>query len=175
VALSHFIQRVPGAQPTSPASALLACGFDPDHGGWIIEIDPHCQVTSYTQRGFHAVGSGASFAHLANALLAHFEVRSRTLRHCKLVAHRAISTVIESSAYGVGGPVRMWSLDGAGCRELSQEEMNQIEADVDMWKDLERERLDEFLSPNEPSSSIDMPPVINLSDARDGGAAGNEV
>jgi proteasome beta subunit len=73
-----FIQA-PNTPPTTPATGVLACGYDSTRGGWIVEIDHNCVSSSYGDRGFHAVGSAAGFALLGNALLAHFRPAERPL------------------------------------------------------------------------------------------------
>lgn len=145
---NNFIE-VPGVdaqQQSHPMSTVLFAGFDGNDNAYIIEIDPNCNVSRYEEVGFHAIGSGASFAQMSNALLAHFKVSERPLAHGLLVAVRVLDAVINTSAYGVGGPIQLWQLTrNGGPQKIEGEELEQIHAQVGGWQELERESLERFL------------------------------
>lgn len=145
----RFIAQVPGMAPASPATSLLVAGYEVDGTPRILELDPRCTVTDYTEaRGFHAIGSGAGFAQMAAALMAHFDIRQRPMRYGKIVAHWVLDAVIDTLAATVGRPVRMWTIEpGQAPHELTQDEVDQIEADVGAWKTRQAEDLERFLTP----------------------------
>jgi proteasome beta subunit len=158
----HYSAHIdpPNQQPTSPATSILTCGLDGQGNPWIIEIDHSCTCTHYEQRGFHAIGSGAGFAQVANLLMAHFQAKDRPIEHGKLIAYRTVNSVIEASAFGVGGPVQMWTVDAGGVHQLSDDELVAIKDSVGGWEELERAALDEHVqggaAPGEPA----MPPEV---------------
>jgi proteasome beta subunit len=157
-----FIQRVPNFLPSSPATSFLLCGMSGAEP-WIAEIDPQNQLTDYTPRGFHAIGSGAPFALMANALLAHFETHAHDLDYGKLVAYRTIEAVIEVSAAGVGFPVRMWCIDEGACLEVDQDELRHLRELSGGWQQAEKEALLDFLSGGDSDIAEPIPPVKRTS------------
>jgi proteasome beta subunit len=143
---SNHLMPVPGLGVSSPASAVLAAGLDSDGQPYIIEVDPYCTYTRYEDLGFHAIGSAAGFAQLANALMAHFRAPEQPLAQCKLVTYRVMDSAIETSSYGVGGPIQMWVVDANGVAEIGQAEFDQIRNDVGGWKEVERSALQEYFA-----------------------------
>jgi 20S proteasome alpha/beta subunit len=156
----NFIRQIPGVRPGSPATGLLAAGFGADERPWILEVDHRCQYTYYQERGFHAIGSAAGFAQLANSLMAHFDVKTKPLRYGKLIAYRAIRAAIDTAAAGVGLPIQMWTVTSEGVRALQATDIDAIEADVGGWEEVERSALDEFLGEVE-SEGPPMPPELS--------------
>jgi len=147
---------VPGYPPSSPASSFLATGFSVDGDPWIVEVDPRCNYSHYESLGFHAIGSAAGFAQLANSLLAHFALQGRPLSHGKLVAYRVLDAAIETSSFGVDGPIQMWTATMAGVAQVPTEELDQIRASVGGWKEFERDGLNEFLAAGDPATAEDV-------------------
>lgn len=155
---NDYLQPPRGVQSSAPVSTFLSCGIDPKGEPWILEIEYNCQATHYEELGFHAIGSGAPFAQLANALLSHFEVRDRPLEHGKLVAHRVMDIAINTSAYGIGGPIQMWTVDSAGVHQLSSDELAAVRTGVGLWQSLEAETLNQvFLPHGEEELTEDLP------------------
>ncbi len=82
--------------------------------------------------------------------MAHFEVVEHSLRHGLLVAFRALDAVIETSAYGVGGPRQLWQITPEdGPVKLDDAEVEEIRTQVGLWQELERETLEDFLGGDE--------------------------
>ena len=54
--------------------------------------------------GYYAIGSGAGFAQMSMALMAHFDITHRGLDAAKLVAYRALDAVINSRTRGWDTP-----------------------------------------------------------------------
>lgn len=106
------------------------------------------------------MGSAAGFAQLAIALMAHFTVKERPISHGRLVAYRTMRAAVETSAEGVGGDIQMWEVTAAGARQLSAEEVTQIETAVGGWEEAERNTLDEVMTSGETEEGPPMPPEI---------------
>lgn len=141
-----YIEDVPGeAQPSStPTVHLLAAGYDAAGATWIVELDPHSALRRYEDLGFHAIGSGAALARQASVLLAHFDVPSQSLDHGLMIAVRVLDA-ISSTALAVGGPPNVWRVTTAGADRLQDEEIEAVRAEVDAWKQGEREALARIL------------------------------
>jgi 20S proteasome alpha/beta subunit len=153
------VLQAPNYTRAEPATAALACGYQKGRGSWIVEVDPNCVSSHYGARGFHAVGSGAGFALLGGALLAHFRPAEKTLEHAKLIAYRVIHTVIETSAFGVGHPIKMWYVDEAGFHEVSRDDLDVIRDSVGAWQQQEEQLLEEILGAKAPEPAPLPPPV----------------
>lgn len=152
-----YLQPPPGIASNPPASTVLSCGLHEDGSPWILEIEYNCQCSFYEELGFHAIGSGAPFAQLANGLLSHFEVRDRPLEHGKVVAYRVMDIAINTSAYGIGPPIKMWTVDKEGVHELSDDELAAVRTGVGLWQSLEVETLDQVFSPTPSENEAEMP------------------
>ncbi len=151
--------QAPNWHPVQPATAALACGYQKDKGGWIVEVDPNCVYSHYGSRGFHAVGSAAGFALLGGALLAHFRPAEKPLEHGKLIAYRVISAAIDTSAAGVGHPIQMSYVDAAGIHEVSKDELQIIGDSVGAWQQEEEVLLDQILG-GKPPDPAPLPPAV---------------
>lgn len=157
---ASFLPNVPNVRPASPATSSLACGYTADGEPWIIEVDHYCAYAHYEERGFHAIGSGAGFAQMANALMAHFQTKDRPLSHGVLVAYRAIDAIIETKGAGIGGAIQMWVVSPTGVKELPPDELNEIRGQVAGWKEEERKALDQYLSPVAATEPTPMPAEV---------------
>jgi len=146
---SPFLQ-VPGTPQTSPATGSLVCGYDSTRGGWIVEVDPHCTSSDYTDRGFHAVGSAAGFALLGSALLGHFRPAERPLSQGRLIAYRVIDNAIQTSMFGVGGDIQMWYVDAEGVHQVGEADMAEIKSLVGGWQEEEGKLLDRVFGTEVP-------------------------
>jgi proteasome beta subunit len=162
---ANFIQ-VPGMQPTTPATGILACGYDSGRGRWIVEVDPNCGSTNCGPRGFHAVGSAAGFALLGNALLAHFHPAERPLSQGKLIAYRVIDNAIQASVSGVGGSIQMWYVDIDGVHQADENEIAETQGLVGGWQDEEGALLDRiFGSESSAPEPTPAPPETDAPEA----------
>jgi proteasome beta subunit len=139
--------HVPGTAANPPLTSLLACGYADSGDPWIVEVSEYCQYTRYDDTGFHAIGSGAGFAQLGNALLAHYKVTERPLTWGQVVAWRVVDAAIRTSAVGVGPPIQMWTVTPAsGVRRVPDDEMTTIEQAVGGWEEEERVALERTLA-----------------------------
>jgi len=162
----NFI-NVPNQPPSSPATSVLACGVW-EEAPWIVEVDAHCQYSQYESKGYHAIGSGAEPAQYAIAVLSHFQTKDNSLEYGKMVAYRVMDTVIQTSAYHVGPPIQMWTVNQSGVHQLIDEELAQLQDAVATWKAVERDTLEAVLSgrlaatPSAPQTGdpAQMPPEI---------------
>lgn len=123
------------------AGQLLVLGCDgTDH--WLLEIDANNTPTPYTDRGFHAAGSGSPAAQVAMALLENYVPAELSLRQLQALAYRTVSTSVRVLAHGVGGPVVLWSCDGeGGFTQSTATEIDDIERFIEAWTTGEREAL----------------------------------
>jgi 20S proteasome alpha/beta subunit len=157
---ANCIANVPGVPGGSPATDVLAAGCEEDGHRWILEVDHRCQYTYYEERGFHAIGSAAGFAQLANSLMAHYDARSKPLRYGTLVAYRAMKAAVDTSAFHVGSPIQLWTVNADGVRQFAKVEVDQAEADVGGWEEFEADALDHFLNPREEPVAP-LPPEVS--------------
>ncbi len=162
----NFI-NVPNQPPSSPGTSVLACGVWKETP-WIVEVDAHCQYSQYETKGYHAIGSGAEPAQYAIAVLSHFQTKNNSLEYGKMVVYRVMDTVIQTSAYHVGPPIQMWTVNQSGVHQLIDEELAQLQDAVATWKAVERDTLESVLSgrlataPSIPQmdGAAPMPPEI---------------
>lgn len=133
--LTSEAQRA-GSQP--PAVEALYAGFS-DGRAWILELTNDCKDTVYDDP--YAVGSGGPFAKLAMAAVAHFDLPHRSLDEAQLIAWRALDGCIAASAYGIGHPIRMFTVTSGGARKLTAEEEQSLRDSVNIWKSDELEAL----------------------------------
>jgi proteasome beta subunit len=166
------VVKVPGQRRAIPWTDSLACGYDPNSDSkWIVEVDRHCNTTSYTRRGFHAIGAAAGLAMLGNALLAHFRTAEKPLAYGKLLAYRVVDAAIQTSGYGVAEPIQMSTVDANGIHEIDDIELVELKSAVGGWKEDERSALDRLvgvplLTPTPP------PPETSTSERSEAGDKG---
>jgi len=155
-----YVETPAGVPPINPGAIVLAAGVGRDDKPWIWEVSQNCTTCSYSERGFHAIGSGSAMAQMANALTSHFDLLGKPLPFAELVAYRTIDAVIETSAYGVGGPIDLWVVTAAGCAQRSESELKAIRDQVNVWRETERETLEELMSgagATEPPADMPAP------------------
>jgi hypothetical protein len=119
--------------------------------------------SDYCDRGFHAVGTAEWFALLGNSLLAHFRPAQRPLSQGKLIAFRVIDAAIQTSMFGVGGPIQMWYFDADGAKQADQDGIAETLSLVGGWQDEEGGLLDRIFG-DEPAPAAASPGA-----PRDGG------
>jgi proteasome beta subunit len=139
----HFIEDVPGEKTAgTPSAYVLAAGYR-DGEPWIVEINPNGMVSHYEDIGFHAVGSGAPMAQQAGALLAHFQMKERSVLHGVVAAVRVLEALMLSSP-SVGGPFNICRIDADGRHSLDEAEIEQACKEADRWRELEQRALDDL-------------------------------
>lgn len=144
-AYGNFVGTRPEETAAMLKGALLVIGHD-DDGYWLLEIDGNNIASFYTDRGFHAIGSGSLAAQVARGLLGHYEPGGRTVGHLKLLAYRTVETCIRvlGGRWGVGGSPRLChSENGDQFSAASEEEIGAIENSVGAWMLVEKESLDQ--------------------------------
>lgn len=170
-AYSNFVPVTPSEHPGILAGKLLVIGHD-DDGCWILELDHNNTVTSYTDAGFHTIGSGSAAAYVAHALMKGYDVQSRNIAALRLIAYRTVATCIDtlSGSLGVGGPVQLWSSNDAGAFEKAEGETLEVAANgVEQWMTIERESLDRVAtrSPIPATDDVELPADLTEETERD--------
>jgi len=144
-AFKGWVQQAGG----SPAVICLLCGYCKS-GPWIIEIDANGGDQSYTDAGFHAIGSGEQGAVLVHAALAHYGVVSRTALQAQLIAYRVMDAAISTIGFGVGHPIVIWKVSEAGIQVLTKEEIDGIRDTVSTWLEAEADTLPSIITQSNP-------------------------
>lgn len=141
----HFIPDVPGEESSGgPSAYVLAGGYS--HGKpFIVEVNPNGMVSRYDDIGWHAVGSGAPMAQQAGALLAHFDMTKRSVKHGVVAAVRVIDALARTSP-SVGAEFNLYRITPEGAEELSEEDIAQARDEARRWQELEQEALDTLFS-----------------------------
>lgn len=121
---------------------LLVLGSDAE-GFWLLEINEDNTGSWYTDRGFHAVGSGSPAAQVALGLLQNYVPARLTLAQLEMLAFRTLGVSIEVLAQHLSEPVRLWASDGAGFRQLTDTDLAETAQAVEVWRTIERESLEE--------------------------------
>jgi 20S proteasome alpha/beta subunit len=137
---------------------LLVMGCDQD-GYWLLEIDEQNTPTSYTDRGFHAIGSGSPAAQVAIGLLQNYNPQRLSSEQLQMLAYRTIGVSISVLAQHLSGPVRLWSSNSSRqFMQLTDTALDETEKRVEIWLGLERESLDEASS---PPAGEELPPPVD--------------
>ena len=139
----NFIPDVPGEElKGGPSAYVLAAGWR-DEKPWIIEIIPSGMVGRYEDIGFHAIGSGAPMAQQAGALLSHFDMVDRSVRHGVAGIVRVLDA-LRTTSPSVGLEIDVCAITAEGARHLTDEEITAVREDVERWRALERKALDDL-------------------------------
>lgn len=139
----NFLPDVPGQDLTgTPSAYVLAAGWSAE-GPWIVEVTPNGLTSRYEDIGFHAIGSGAAMAQQAGALLSHFDMVDRSVRHGVVGLVRVLDALRVTSP-NVGLEIDVCAITEAGAHSLDDEEVEAARADVARWRDLERKALDDL-------------------------------
>ena len=79
------------------------------------------------------IGAAKSFAAALRQALAHYLVRTPSIRHALPLACRAVDAVCQVSAYGVAPPVQVAVVDVDGARVLTPQEVGSVDEQVQAW------------------------------------------
>jgi proteasome beta subunit len=142
------------------SGALMVIGRDSD-GYWLLEIDKNVCATFYTERGFHAIGSGSATAQVGRALLDNYQPKQSTLGELRLFAYRTLSACIAVTAHGLGEPIQMWTASEGGFSLVPDAEREAIRDGVEQWSLLERESLRQVIAADTAS---ELPPPLVAKD-----------
>lgn len=109
---------------------------------YFLELAGDGQLNWHTDGKFAAVGSGGPFAEVANGLMAHYvEGRELPVELGLWVAYRTIETTCRVSSSYVGPPVQLAVADIDGARVLTSDEVDEVEAGVEGWLQVESSSL----------------------------------
>ena len=139
----NFIPDVPGEKMEGgPSAYVLATGWS-ESGPWIVEINPSGMVGRYEDIGFHAIGSGAPMAQQAGALLSHFDMVKRSVRHGVVGLVRVIDA-LRTTSPSVGLEIDVCRITPEGAHHLTEKEIAAARKDVERWRKLEAAALDKL-------------------------------
>ena len=139
----NFIPDVPGEQlEGGPSAYVLAAGWR-DGGPWIVEINPSGMVGRYEDIGFHAIGSGAPMAQQAGALLSHFDMVDRSVRHGVVGIVRVLDA-LRTTSPSVGLEIDVCAITPEGAHHLTDKEIAAARKDIERWRSLEAKALDDL-------------------------------
>ncbi len=123
-----------------PVCDTLIAGYT-DGEAWLLEVNRNAGDEQHEQRGFCALGSGGPYAHYACGSMRHRAVQELGMREAQVLAFRTIDTAIDVSAFGLGGPVQMWVIDGKGARPVDDGDLKVLATTANLWKAMETESL----------------------------------
>lgn len=115
---------------------------------FILEIDGTSTDTLYNENlgSFHAIGSGAAFAH------AYFRPHLNSPRTCELaeiMAYRILDDSINVAVGYVSHPIYIHTIRNNGDYKIaSKNDINQLATICEAWRELERETVGNILTPN---------------------------
>lgn len=147
-----FIPQIPGEQVEgTPSAYVLAAGYS--HGSpFIVKVDPTGLVGRYEDVGFHAIGSGASMAQQAGALLGHFQMHRRDVDYGVMAVVRVLDALAVSQPM-VGGPLNLARITEDGADHLDDDAIDAVRERVARWEDADQRTLDELFGDDpEPST-----------------------
>jgi proteasome beta subunit len=137
-----FIPEVPNEpMKGGPSAYVLAAGWSADHGAWIVEITPNGLTSRYDDIGFHAIGSGAPMAQQAGALLTHFDMSERSVKHGVVGLVRVLDALRVTNP-SVGLQIDVCAITDRGAKHLTDDEIATARKDVERWRGMERKALD---------------------------------
>lgn len=125
---------------------------------YLLEVANDGQVNWHTDVGFYAIGSGGTFAAVAQGLMKHYlEAGPLPLQYGTQLAYRTIETACDVSSMFVRTPVQLAVVDKNGARVLDHGEIEQLKDEVMGWKQLERDALWRMVS-DVPVEELETPP-----------------
>jgi 20S proteasome alpha/beta subunit len=147
---------VPGQQNMPPTTSVLVCGHT-DGYRWILEISENGLGELKEQNGFASMGSAFNLASVAAAMVSAYAAPTRDLSGGELLVLRVLETAVQAAAFGVGGDLRLGVVDAQGAKILDRGAVQQLQDQVDIWKRLEAETLEEFMARPAPALIPDSP------------------
>jgi 20S proteasome alpha/beta subunit len=139
-----------------PDASLLFVGIL-DRKPWIMQIETDNRDTMFGDQmgNFAAIGSGKV---MAQALFRPHLETDRNLELGKIFAYRIVDDAIDLTAYGLGYPIRIYTLalDGT-VRRVEREELRKLNDTCESWRQLERDTVGEVLAGHHESHGADIP------------------
>jgi 20S proteasome alpha/beta subunit len=153
---THVAQNLQGFNIPPIASCLFGCV----QGGlpFILEVELDGRDTMYDKNlgSFAAIGSGKP---LAQAIFRPHLNTPRDLNLGKIFAYRILDDSIELAASGLARPIHLYTIDLSGkIEKIENGDLKKLGEDCELWRQLERDALGEFLSPSQPETEeISLP------------------
>jgi 20S proteasome alpha/beta subunit len=114
---------------------------------WFLEVSSDGGMNWKDGQGFSSIGSGGEFATVAHSIVKHHYTPDFDLEVGLMLAYRVIQSTCEVSSMFVGGPVNLAVASDAGARNLTDDEVNKIDSQVEGWKAVERDALRDLRVP----------------------------
>jgi hypothetical protein len=141
------------------AAMFLVLGFANDVP-YFFGLGYQGEIWWHTPSRFSAIGSGGSFAQVANALMSHYlEGVEIDVDLGLMFAFRAVETTCAVSSGNVGLPVKLAIADSQNARVLSDAELEAVAESVSRWKQVERDSLT-FPQEAPPQATPEALPVL---------------
>ncbi len=93
--------------------------------------------------------------------MGHFDIAGKPVEYGKLIAVRALTAVIHTSASGVGLPIQLWTITANGVKQIDEAEVRQLEELVGTWQQMEEETLVRLMSDEAEEESTPPPPDVS--------------
>ncbi len=136
-----FIPEIPGEDTVgTPSAYVLVAGYSHDEP-FIVKVGPDGLVARYEEVGFHAIGSGATMAQQAGALLGHFQMAKREVQYGVLAVVRVLDALTASQPM-VGGPLNVVRISPEGTHDLDEDELEDLRGRIERWHEADQRALD---------------------------------
>ena len=122
------------------SSSYMFGGLGKD-GYYLLEFSPEGGRTWHHPAHFSAIGSADALAIHSFRELRHHHLSGLPIYHVQLLAQRTVQDAIATAAFGIGGVVKVATVDAGGARMLDGVEVKALEDGVKIWKDQEVELL----------------------------------
>ncbi len=134
------------AEEKTPSATLILAGYQ-NNRPIIYEISPDgidVEIEDYC-----AIGIGVPFSQV---ILKDFNVCSLSIEEGKLLVYKVISDAIETGAYGMGFPIKIWTITNKGHLNSDQIEEKELKAIEDTVKAIRELTKETFLKRNNNSA-----------------------
>lgn len=154
-ALTHRINEVFAAQTkrtiaaagrAGPATSVVAACYvkGTPH---LFEVSPDGLCCDHATTGFTAIGSGDIFTYHAMSTFSAFILNELPLAQAKVLVYRIVFDAIQVAASGIGGAVQMACVlptaNSGKAALLEQAELDALDYQLRLWRQLERETLND--------------------------------
>jgi 20S proteasome alpha/beta subunit len=112
-----------------PTVSLIIVGYENSQPKiWLIaenSIDMFCE-----QQGCQAIGGGIAFA---VPMLGQYTFSEYGIEAGSLIAYKVLTESIAVSAFGIGGPINIWTINENGPHQLNESELDRLAGAYEWW------------------------------------------